>query len=98
MYTGTTSISYTKVTSINYQTLSKKDTTLKIDMNNISVRSLQGLLSLFLDKHDDFIKKNEKFYNSSIKKILTTFNGMPHQLFATGLQARDINPELKKYF
>ena len=23
---------------------------------------------------------------------------MPHQLFAAGLQARDIYPELKKYF
>ena len=30
MYTGTTSIPYTKVTSIHYQTLSKKDTTCKI--------------------------------------------------------------------
>ena len=43
MYTGTTSIPYTKVTSIHYQTLSKKDTTWKIDVNNLSVRSLQGL-------------------------------------------------------
>ena len=98
IYTGTTSIPYTKVTSIHYQTLSKKDTTWKIDVNNISVRSLQGLLLLFLDKRDDFAKKNEDFYNPSIKKILTTINGMPHQLFATGLQARDIYSELKKYF
>ena len=98
MYTGTTSIPYTKVTSIHYQTLSKKDTTLKIDMNNPSVRSLQGLLLLFLDKHDDFTKKNEEFYNPSIKKASVTINGMPHHLFAAGLQARDIYPELKKYF
>ena len=98
MYTGTTSIPYTKVTSIHYQTLSKKDTTWKIDVSNLSVRSLQGLLLLFLDKRDDFGNKNEKFYNSSIKKILVTINGMPHQLFATGLQAREIYPELKKYF
>ena len=98
MYTRTTSVQYTKVTSIHYQTLSKKDTTWKIDVNNISVRSLQGLLLLFLDKRDDFAKKNEDFYNPSIKKILTTINGMPHQLFATGLQARDIYSELKKYF
>ena len=42
--------------------------------------------------------KIEEFYNPSIKKILTTINGMPHQLFATGLQDRDIYPELKKYF
>ena len=32
------------------------------------------------------------------QEILTTINGMPHQLFAAGLQARDIYPELKKYF
>ena len=93
IYTGTTS-----VTSIHYQTLSKKDTTWKIDVNNLSVRSLQGLLSLFLDKRDDFVNKNEEFYNPSIKKILLTINGMPHQLFVAGLRARDIYPELKKYF
>ena len=40
MYIGTTSILYTKVTSIHYQTLSKKDNTWKIDANNLSVRSL----------------------------------------------------------
>ena len=98
MYTGTTLILYTKVTSIRYETLSKKDTTWKIDVNTLSVLSLQGLLLLFLDKRDDFTNKNEEFYNPSIKKVLTTINGMPHQLFAAGLQARDLYPELKKYF
>ena len=75
MYTGTTSIPYTKVTLIHYQTLSRNDTAWKIDLNNLSVRSLQGLL---LDKRDDFGNKNEEFYNPSIKKILTTINGIPH--------------------
>ena len=41
-------------------------------------------------------KKNEEFYNPSVKKILTTINGMPHQLFTAGLKARDIYPEMKK--
>ena len=67
-------------------------------MNNLSVRSLQCLLLLFLDKRDDFANKNEEFYNPSIKKILVTINGMHHQLFAAGLQAAEIYPELKKYF
>ena len=99
MYTGTTSILYTKVTSIHYQALSKKDNTWKIDANNLSVWSLQGLLLLFLEKLDDnFANKNEEFYNPSIKKVLVTITGMPHQLFAAGLEARDIYPELKKYF
>ena len=97
MYGGTneTSIPYSKVTSIHYQTLSKKDTTRKIDVNNLSIDSLQGLLLLFLDKRDDFANKNEEFHNPSIKKILITINGMPHHLFPAGLQARDIYPELK---
>ena len=98
MYTGTTSIQYTKVTSIHYQTLSKKDTTWKIEGNTPSVRSLQGLLFLFLDKRDDFFNKNEEFYNSSVKKILVRIDGMPHQLFAAGLQVREIYSELKKIF
>ena len=97
MYGGT-SIPYTKVTLIHYQTLSKKDTTWKIDVNNLSVCSLKGLLLLFLDKRDDFANKNEEFYNPSMKKILVTFNGIPRHFFAAGMQARDIYPELKKYF
>ena len=98
MFTGTTSIPYTKVTSIYYPILSKEDTTWNTDVNNLSVRSLQGLLLLFLDKYDDFANKNEEFYNPSIKKTLATINGMPHQLYAVGLQTRVIYPELKKYF
>ena len=92
------SIPYTKVTSIHYQALSKKNIVWTIDVNNLSVRSLWSLLLPFFDKHDDFANKNEEFYNSSIKKILVTVNGMLYQLHAGGLKARDIYPELKKYF
>ena len=69
MYTGTTSILYTKVTSIHYQTLFKKDTTCKIDVNNLSVCSLQGLLLLLRGKRDDCANKNDEVYNQSIKKF-----------------------------
>ena len=87
---------YTKVTSIHYQAISKKDIVWKTDVNNLSLWSLRGLLLLFLDKHDDFANKNEEFYNPSIKKTLVRINGMPHQLYTGGLNARDIYPELKK--
>ena len=40
IYTGTTSIPYTKVTSIHYELLKKQDTIRKIEVNNLSVRSL----------------------------------------------------------
>ena len=98
MYAGTMSIPYTMVELIHYHTLSQKDIIWKIDVNNLSVHSLQGLLLLFIDRRDDFVNKNEEFYNPSINKILVTINGMPHHLFAAGLKARDIHPELKKYF
>ena len=81
-----------------YRTLSKKDIPWRIDVNNLSVRPLKGLLLLFLDKRDDSAKtkqkQEEEFYNLSIKKILLTINGMSHQLFAAALQARNIYPEL----
>ena len=98
MYIRTTSIPYAKITSIHYQTLSKKDTTLKIDVNNLSVRSFQGLMLLFIDKRGDFANNKDEFYNPSIKKILKTINGMPRQLFTSSLQARYIYGELKKIF
>ena len=75
-------IPYTKVISIHYQSLSKKDIFWKIEVNNLPVRSLQGLLLLFLVKYDDFTNKNEQFCNPSIKKIFVIINGMPHQLYA----------------
>ena len=43
-YAGTKSIPYIKVTSIHQQKLSKKDTIWKIDVNNLSVLLLRGLL------------------------------------------------------
>ena len=53
-----TLIYYTKVTLVRHQKLSKKDTAWKIDINNLSICSLQGLLLLFLDKGGDFANKN----------------------------------------
>ena len=54
-----TSIPYTKVTSIHYQKLSKKDTIWENNVEHLSTRSLQGLLLLFQDKRNDFANKNE---------------------------------------
>ena len=93
-----TSIPYRKVTAVHHQALSKKNENWKIDINNLSVRSLQGLLLLFVDKQNDFANENEKFYTPSIKKILTTINGIPHQLYRGGILSCDIFSKAKKYF
>ena len=67
MYIRDISILYTKVTSIHYQALSKKDIVWKIDVNNLSVWSLRGLLLLFLDKHNDFANENNFIIQASRK-------------------------------
>ena len=68
MYTNK-SILHTKITSKDYQTLSKKDIVWKIDVNSLDVPSLQGLLLLFLDKRNGFANKNEEFYNPRSRKF-----------------------------
>ena len=67
-------------------------------MNNLSVRSLQGLLLLFPDKSDDFANKSEEFYNLRVKKILTTINEMPLSTFCSWLTGQRYLPRAKKYF
>ena len=92
LYGGTMSVPYTQVKSIHYKILSKNDTTWKIDVNNLPVRSLQGLILLFFDKRDGFANKNDKIYKSSAKKILTEINGMPNNFSSVCLQAKNILP------
>ena len=53
---------------------------------------------MIFDKHDDFAYTNEEFYKPTVKNVLTTINGMPHQHFAAGIRVRDIYPELDNYF
>ena len=98
LYAGTALTPYTKVTSIHYQTLFKKDTTWRIDVNNLRICWLQNLLLVLLDKRDDNANKNKEIYNPNIKNALARIIDIPHQLFAASLQARDSYPELKKYF
>ena len=59
LYTGTASILYTQVTSIHYQRVPRKDKTWKIDISSLPVYTLQSLLLLFLDKHDESANKNK---------------------------------------
>ena len=69
MFAEKTPNPYTMFTSIQYQTLSKKDTTWKIGVKNLSVSSFQGFMLLFLNKRDDFMNKNEHFCNTPMKNV-----------------------------
>ena len=71
-------------------------------IENMPIKSLEGFYYcyyfylLFLDKCNDFANKNEEFYNPTVKNLLTVVNGMTHQIFVAGMQARYIYPQLIK--
>ena len=48
----------------------------KIEVTNLSNGSSQEILLLFLDKRYEFAKITEEFYSPTMKKVLTTMNGM----------------------
>ena len=56
---GAMLIPYPKITSVYYQKPSMKVINWKTDNSNLSVRSLTGLLLLFLDKRDDFDNRSD---------------------------------------
>ena len=93
-YARTASISYTKVTSTHYQTLSWKDSTWKMDVNMFS-RWLQGFLLQFLKKRDHSTNKYNVFYNPDIKKVLPKINGMSYQIFSADMKVGNVYPKLK---
>ena len=96
---GPAAIPYTTVTSVHYQTLSKKTLLGRLVLTiSLFVHYNAYLLLLFLDKSNDFANKNEEFCNPTTKRVIATINGMPHQLFVAGIQARCIYPEIKKCF
>jgi len=100
-YRNGTSIPYNKVTCVYYQKLDKTQSIWKLDINGVNSRSLRGVLMVFVDDakaRKAFECKNEQFYNPTIKKVLVTVNGLPHQLYPGGFLSRDLFPEIQKYF
>ena len=96
LYAGIVSIPYTKVTSIHYQTLFKKETNWMIDFKNLPASSLQGLPLLFPKKLYDFANKNSKFYNPSIKEVLARINAMSLKFFLSRFTSHRHLPWAKK--
>ena len=89
------SYSYTRVTRLSYQQLSRKDTSWLID-TKLQAKSLQGLLLLFLEDKADFDNKVESFYNPLIKKVNVTIDRNWHKIFKGSILPRNICPEICK--
>ena len=80
LYTEITLIQYIKVTSIHCLILSKKDTTWNIDINNLSVCSLQRLLLLILMNMTALLTKMKNFTTLQWMTCLISFLQQAYKL------------------
>ena len=96
LYAGTTSILYNKVTSIHYQTLSEKETEWKINVNNLSVHSLQGLLLLFLDKRSAYANKHKEMLQAYHQKSFSSNRWHASSAFCCWRTSQRILPRAEK--
>ena len=74
----------------------KSDTVWNININT-SVRSMKGLLLLFVDPAAAFQRDTEAFYNPQITKVEVTIEGVPNELYAQGLRAYQQWDEVRKF-
>ena len=64
-------------------------------------KSMKGILILFVDPADGGTansRDTEKFYNPKIKNVEITLDGIPNQLFASGMKPHQQFGEIKKIF
>jgi sulfite reductase alpha subunit-like flavoprotein len=62
---------------------------------------MKGILILFIDPADGgalYARNSEQFYNPKITKVSTTLDGVPNQLFASGMRSHQQFEEIKKNF
>ena len=87
-------ILYDRVLRHTQRTLNKRDTIWNMNINT-SARSLKGILLLFKEAVST---DPEKFYNPKIKKVTVAIDGLPNQLYASGLLQRQHFTEAQKHF
>ena len=64
-------------------------------------KSMKGILILFVDPADGgtaYSRDTEKFYNPKIKNVEITLDGIPNQLFTSGMKPHQQFGEIKKIF
>ena len=73
----------------------KSDTVWNININT-PARSMKGLLLLFVDPAAAFQRDTEAFYNPQITKVEITVEGVPNELYASGLRSYQQWDEARK--
>ena len=63
---------------------------------------MKGILILFVDPAADggasYARNTEKFYNPKIKKVSVTLDGVPNQLYSSGMLPHQHFESIQEYF
>ena len=64
---------------------------------------MKGILILFVDPVADgggasYARDTEKFYNPQIKKVTVTLDGVPNQLYSSGMLPHQHFEKIQKHF
>ena len=65
---------------------------------NFPVRSIKGILFLFISDYTDGTRDSEKFENPGISKVKVTIEGVANKIYPEGMRMIDQWPEIKKHF
>ena len=99
-YNGKSNIVYDRVVRHSKESLNKSDTIWNINMAPRAL-SMKGILILFEDPGDggaSYARDSEKFYNPKIKKVSAMIDGVPNQIFASGMLPHQHFEEIQKHF
>ena len=91
---GKHTVLYDRVVRHSKLSYNKSDTIWNIALAP-QAKSMKGILILFVDPADG---DTEKFYNPKIKNVEITLDGIPNQLFASGMKPHQQFGEIKKIF
>ena len=101
-YNGKSVVMYDKIIRRIMETKNKSDTIWNFSLAP-QANSMKGILILFIDSSaggggESYARDSEKFYNPKIKKVSVTLDGVPNQLYSSGLLPHHHFEEIQKYF
>ena len=73
------------------------DTRLNLRVNP-QIRSLKGILLLFVEPYVAGTRQAETYLNPDLTKVSVTVNGSPNRLYNNGLEGIDVWEEVKRFF
>ena len=93
------SILYDRILTASIILLNNSETSFSMDINSPS-KSLKGVLLVFMKERNatKFNRDPEEFFNSKIRKVEVTVEGVPNELYAQNMEYRHQCDEILKHF